>query len=315
MLENLWYTSCYGLSLAAWLGILLGYLRRREARTFWFLLLFTGFSAVSLSISLGASLEYADPTDGRYKALNALSLAAFPFFLLSIPRFFRTFGAGRGQRAIDAVSAALAATSAVLPVLLYLPLPEGAFAAVLAPHVAALAAAVLYALASLARLGRRPQSRDDAGWTRFARWSLLPLALIFPLVVASDILQLPRILIGFDPPRFLPLLAALVGLAYLRAQAPRDAGAAAIHPKARAASGVAPEAASFDRFGLSRREREVAELLLDGFSYREIADRLFVSHGTVKTHVLSVYRKTGARTKLSLLKALAPAGGTGSTEG
>jgi len=318
LFANLWYLSCYGLSFAAWLGILLGYLRRREARTFWFLLLFTGFSAVSLSISLGTSLPDAARTDGGYRALNALSLATFPVFILSIPRFFKTFGPRRGQRAIDALSALFAATGVSLPFLLYLPLPPPAFTAALAFHVAALALVVLDAVLALARLGRdagTARPRNDATWTRFARASALPLALIFPLVVASDVLQLPRTLMGFDPPRFMPLLAALVGLAYLGTQAPRRAETATNHTASRAAASVAADDASFDGFGLSKREREVAALLLDGFSYREIAERLFVSHGTVKTHVLSVYRKTGANTKLSLLKALAPSGEQASTEG
>ncbi len=318
MFANLWYMSCYGLSLAAWLGILLDYLRRREARTFWFLLLFTGFSAVALSISLGASLQGGPPTDGRYRALNALSLSTFPIFILSIPRFLRSFGARRGQRAIDASSAAFAATAVALPFLLYLPPPPRVFTAALALHVAALALLVLDALLALARLGRnarRAPHRDDGIWSRFARSSVAPLALIFPLVVASDVLQLPARLWGFDPPRFLPLLAALVGLGYLRARSFRDAREDGARPDRARAPAAAPTEAACAEYGLSKREREVAALLLDGLSYREIAERIFVSHGTVKTHVLSVYRKTGANTKLSLLKALAPSGNRTSTEG
>jgi DNA-binding NarL/FixJ family response regulator len=42
---------------------------------------------------------------------------------------------------------------------------------------------------------------------------------------------------------------------------------------------------------LSPREREVLMLLVEGRSNREIADRLVVSEGTVKSHVLAVLRK------------------------
>ena len=44
---------------------------------------------------------------------------------------------------------------------------------------------------------------------------------------------------------------------------------------------------------LSPREREVLELLVDGFAVRQIARRLFISESTVKTHVANVYQKLG----------------------
>lgn len=47
------------------------------------------------------------------------------------------------------------------------------------------------------------------------------------------------------------------------------------------------------RFGLSPREREIADLLLAKLSYREIAERLFISLPTVKSHASSIYAKTG----------------------
>lgn len=42
---------------------------------------------------------------------------------------------------------------------------------------------------------------------------------------------------------------------------------------------------------LSPREREVVELIARGLTGREIADRLTVSHNTVKTHRAHIYRK------------------------
>ena len=44
---------------------------------------------------------------------------------------------------------------------------------------------------------------------------------------------------------------------------------------------------------LSDRENEVLAQLIAGYSNREIADRLFVSENTVKTHIASVYSKLG----------------------
>jgi DNA-binding NarL/FixJ family response regulator len=48
---------------------------------------------------------------------------------------------------------------------------------------------------------------------------------------------------------------------------------------------------------LAPRERQVLDLLAQGFSYKEIADRLNVSFGTVHTYVLRIYKKLHVRSK------------------
>lgn len=51
---------------------------------------------------------------------------------------------------------------------------------------------------------------------------------------------------------------------------------------------------------LSKREREVAALLLQGKTSQETADALFVSLATIKTHVQRIYQKTGVRNRAEL---------------
>lgn len=51
---------------------------------------------------------------------------------------------------------------------------------------------------------------------------------------------------------------------------------------------------------LSPRELEVARMIVDGASNREIAARLFITEGTVKNHVSSVLRKLGLRDRTQL---------------
>jgi DNA-binding NarL/FixJ family response regulator len=69
------------------------------------------------------------------------------------------------------------------------------------------------------------------------------------------------------------------------------------------AIGIALRAARLDakgrwpgaELGLSRRQSDVLQLLTQGLSNRQIAEKLFVGEETVKTHLCSVYRKLDVR--------------------
>ena len=67
-----------------------------------------------------------------------------------------------------------------------------------------------------------------------------------------------------------------------------------------------PPPAALSDFGLTKRETEVALLLLDGKSRAEIAEILFISLGTVNTHCTNVYRKTGASGAAELTRLMLP---------
>jgi two-component system response regulator DesR len=58
-----------------------------------------------------------------------------------------------------------------------------------------------------------------------------------------------------------------------------------------------PDGADPARPALSRREREIVELVAEGETNREIAARLFLSPYTVKQHTTAVYRKLGVRNR------------------
>jgi two-component system, NarL family, response regulator LiaR len=53
------------------------------------------------------------------------------------------------------------------------------------------------------------------------------------------------------------------------------------------------------RLGISKREREVLELMAKGLSNQEIADKLFVSLNTIKSHAANLFIKleVGKRTQ------------------
>ena len=58
-------------------------------------------------------------------------------------------------------------------------------------------------------------------------------------------------------------------------------------------------------FDLTRREEEVAVLLLDGSTQAELPQKLCVSENTVKTHVRHIYRKLGVRSREQLFEKAA----------
>jgi ATP-dependent transcriptional regulator len=57
-------------------------------------------------------------------------------------------------------------------------------------------------------------------------------------------------------------------------------------------------------FGLTARERDIAELVCDGLDTQEIAEALFISHATAKTHLHNLYVKTGTAGRADLVRIL-----------
>ncbi len=57
----------------------------------------------------------------------------------------------------------------------------------------------------------------------------------------------------------------------------------------------------FKKYDISKREKEIVELLLEGKSNREIAEALFISGNTVKTHVKNIYRKLEVKNRVQLV--------------
>lgn len=66
--------------------------------------------------------------------------------------------------------------------------------------------------------------------------------------------------------------------------------------------------ASVDRLGLTPRELEILQLIAQGLSNREIAERLFVSENTVKTHSANLFTKLNARRRTQAVQLAKAAG-------
>ena len=92
----------------------------------------------------------------------------------------------------------------------------------------------------------------------------------------------------FDPRVHATLLAAT------------SAGAAS--PGGTPATGSAPAGRPPDPpDGLTQREVEILGLIAQGLTNGEIADRLFLSNHTIKTHINRIFAKTGSRDRVAAI--------------
>lgn len=57
-------------------------------------------------------------------------------------------------------------------------------------------------------------------------------------------------------------------------------------------------------FGMTARENEICSLMAEGLTNRQIADRLYISEGTVKNYISGIYDKTGIHDRVKLIVEL-----------
>jgi two-component system, NarL family, response regulator LiaR len=63
-----------------------------------------------------------------------------------------------------------------------------------------------------------------------------------------------------------------------------------------------------DKLGITPRELEILELIAAGLSNREIAEKVFVSENTVKTHSSRLFDKLGAKRRTQAVQIAKDAG-------
>lgn len=124
-------------------------------------------------------------------------------------------------------------------------------------------------------------------------WCALPLVLYLPLSQLTDVL--------FTNSCYLVATAILL---YRSAMQAREEQRLLLRLSDR---GI--DQARFDanclQHGLSQAEVKVARYLLDGKTNAAIADALYVSRNTVKTHIRNIYKKTGVNDHTALAAVLA----------
>ncbi|MPN27909.1 Transcriptional regulatory protein DegU [bioreactor metagenome] len=55
---------------------------------------------------------------------------------------------------------------------------------------------------------------------------------------------------------------------------------------------------------LTERENEIVALLLKGRTYKMIADEMYLSENTIKTHIKNIYSKLNVNSKTELIKLI-----------
>ncbi len=55
---------------------------------------------------------------------------------------------------------------------------------------------------------------------------------------------------------------------------------------------------------ITQREKEICMLMVEGFTNKQIAERLYISEGTVKNYISNIYDKTGIHDRVKLIVAL-----------
>jgi DNA-binding CsgD family transcriptional regulator len=232
---------------------------------------------------------------GVLRWLELALLSAYAFFLVDFAAKVFPFRRGRSIRllALGASIACLAACAWGIAV------ADSRWidAAVLAAKDAAILGAV--AMALLPRGAARPGSEDV--YRSFLRYAGIATAIVAPFMLWEEAASL---LGAFDykirgslslPACFGAWSASFIA-AHLRHGVPRTEPGS---PPA-ALGAIAVSESFLARYSVTPREGEVLDLLVLGLSYKGIMARLAISMPTVKTHVSSLYRKTGTANRLEL---------------
>jgi DNA-binding CsgD family transcriptional regulator len=279
----------------------LGTLRSRIG-AYWLLITFYGLLTVRISVIAVEQYVYLNvgpvPVD-VFLATRTIGNVLNAAFMCTLTLYFHRLFVEEGRKLRDRV---IVGAYAVALVLILLPASRTVDLARAAVRYTALGGAAYLLLhglfAYLLAVGLGGEKRDRAVRELVLIWSLIFFGVV---AFVSELGGTIRYLVG---PRELPITPAAGSLlvssiphllfggilmyyfgAYVLAerQAPAEVKGAFVGD-----------------YGISPREREVISLLNLGLSNREIAEKLFVSLATVKTHLHNIYEKTGTKSRYDL---------------
>jgi len=275
----LYWLLAYTAGIVCITGLAFRRAQRREKSTGRLLVFLIGMAVAVTALPLR---ELSDAGVGSRLA-GILALAAAGLTVASFPRYAASLDdvPRREKRAVAFLGGGLSLCLLDL-VLGFLPFPGPARAA----GVATLLSLAFAVYVSLAWISRSRVPRADRAWMAF--FFLFSGLVVFLDFMGGWDLVAPRMggrILLF--PAFYVFLNVSLFRTHLRSWT---------HP--------VPDPALLGRYGISGREEEVLLLLAKGRTYREVADELYISLSTVKSHVDHLYTKTDCRNKVELLNRL-----------
>jgi DNA-binding CsgD family transcriptional regulator len=290
---------CYTFGFAAYLFAILTAVIHKKKEERLYVLFLTAFLLFLIPSLVYGYFNVAQIDQGGTvtRIFSLLDLAGIGLMIYSLPAFIHAVMAFNHARTADLAFLILAVALCVVALVF-----EGTPAAevVRGLRFAVLVAVIAYSAIAGNILGRsaarraeaqRPQSR----WLKILTGVTVLTITLMPFSVLID--MFPEAIPGLSarvPLNFkvYPLCYMLWNLFYVIRTVPLYSRKAPVE-----GSG---DAWDFARFRLSRREQEITRLVIVGLSYQQIADRLYISLATVKTHVARVFEKTGAGNKMDL---------------
>ena len=301
----LYYLLCYSVGLAGLLVSLLAVFVRKTVPDRRFALFIAGMTLMVLSFTVGSQILSSRGVSGAVAlGVGLVNVVADSFLVFSLPFFVHSLFPARRETALNRLWAATAGIAALAGAAAMVGAAPPSIVTVL---FAGMGTAVAYATLRgfLQVVIRRKNAAESMTDGDRPRWALIVAGMTFtsvgylPFFIVFDLFPrgFPSLTGALAPTiKVFPSFYAIVNGLYVATTVPllvrgsRSGGPTAVR--------ALPM--DLDALDLSPREREVAALLAAGSTYRDIADRLFISLATVKTHVDRIYKKTGAANKTEL---------------
>ena len=267
------------------------YLLKREESYRDHLFVLLSFTGIILSETLGC---YFDLTRGNVSIivfLRHITILASCSLIYTLVRFTNSLVENAGRRLSERVSAAISITLTIC-ILVTIPFSFARLFKDIALGV--LGVSILYSVVMVIRHSRlKPEDKN----LKAALIVALVTILVFPVFVVLDFYRLPLVPEGYPqrlwilPAFYIIWNVTFISVALRDLLAPKDISMTLEEERVR-------------RFGLTPREQQVAELLMEGKRYREIAGLLDIAMPTVKTHISNIYDKTETRSRAALMHKL-----------
>lgn len=294
------YIVMVTVSGAGIVAMLLLHLRLRTRVTRWFLVVISAFVASLFVGMLGFYLrEVLLFAESRFGIFTVLGILFGIVVYGGIARIAIARGYSR-WRVLIGVTFGLIVVQIVRAVV-YRTNPGDITVPVHLAFIALISAWLFFAGFALRRTTTKADCAHDAE-SFLTRWFSTLLMVFAPVSVALyglvDLIPVrARPLVSFDF-----MVAAGITLIVV-ATVIRDIG------RGEVSSGSEEVAAEFiRRYGITPREKEIIEQVARGLSNQQIADELYVSLPTVRTHIYHVFQKTGVRNRVELLKLVHESG-------